>query len=327
MMIDRFHRKHDYLRISLTDRCNLRCTYCMPDEDFHFMDRSHLMQAHEIESLAKSFVENGVTKIRLTGGEPLARPDFADILQRLSTLGTQLTITTNAVLLHRYVDVLQRAGVQQLNISLDTLSADKFMLLTRRDKFHQTKENIQTALHKGFEVKINMVVMRGINDHEVLDFIAWTKHEKIEVRFIEFMPFDGNHWESEKVVTRKALLDVIQTVHHVVPLENAPHATSTAFKVPGFTGSFAIISTMSHPFCGDCNRMRLTADGKMKNCLFSKDEVDLLTALRNGLPITPLIHQSIANKAEKLGGQFGNTSFEHLKSTEIINRSMISIGG
>ena len=326
MIIDNYNRIHTYLRISLTDNCNLRCFYCMPEEDYEFTPASRLMQAGEIEGLARIFVELGVNKIRLTGGEPLVRKDAADIIMRLSRLGINLTLTTNATRLNDFVTVLKDANVHSLNISLDTLEADKFTMITRRNQFHQVYENIQVMLKNGFHVKVNMVVMKGLNDGEINDFIEWTRDEPVHVRFIEFMPFTGNRWTSNKVVTWQEMLHIIESKYSFLPLQNDKHDTAKAYQVPGHAGTFAVISTMTSPFCSGCNRIRLTADGKLKNCLFSREETDLLTAFRNGNDIRPLIFQNIKSKAKELGGQF-NTDFEHLHAEDINNRSMITIGG
>src|SRR5215203_3777835 len=201
MIVDKYNRVHNYLRISLTDNCNLRCFYCMPEEEYNFTPASRLMQAAEMEALAKLFVAEGVTKIRLTCGEPLVRKDAAAIILALSTLPVQLTLTTNGTRLHQFVDVLQEAGIRSLNISLDTLQPEKFALITRRDQFDLVWKNMQLLLKKGFHLKVNVVVMNGLNDNEINDFIAWTRDTPVHVRFIEFMPFSGNRWTSNKVVT------------------------------------------------------------------------------------------------------------------------------
>lgn len=326
MLTDTFGRIHNYLRISLTDNCNLRCTYCMPEDDYDFTPASQLMQVDEIYALARIFVEAGVTKIRLTGGEPLVRKDAADIIKRLSTLPVELTMTTNATRLHLFLDTLKEAGVRSLNVSLDTLHADKFILLTKRDQFDQTYQNIMLGLEQGLHMKINVVVMKGINDMEILDFVDLIKTMPLHVRFIEFMPFSGNHWRSDKVVTLQEMLQIIDTKHTFTPISREKHATTKAYQIDGFAGTFAVISTMSANFCGDCNRLRLTADGKMKNCLFSKEETDLLTALRLGEDVRPLIQHSVTSKAKQLGGQM-NTDFHIVDADNIVNRSMITIGG
>ena len=326
MLLDKFDRVHDYLRISLTDNCNLRCFYCMPEEDYEFTPASRLMQPIEIETLAKIFVEQGVKKIRLTGGEPLVRKDAADIIMRLSQLPVKLCMTTNGTRLHDFVDVLEQAKMHTINISLDTLVADKFMLITRRDQFKLVMDNILLFIDKGFEVKINVVVMKDFNDHEINDFIAWTKHLPIQVRFIEFMPFSGNKWTSNKMVSYADILHEIEKEFVILPLIGEKNDTAKHFTIEGHKGSFAVISTMTSPFCDTCNRMRLTADGKLKNCLFSDGETDLLTPLRNGSDILPLIQQNILSKAQQLGGQF-TTALNTMEALAIHNRSMISIGG
>lgn len=298
----------------------------MPEEDYHFTPNAQLMQADEIEAIAKTFVEEGVTKIRLTGGEPLVRKDFAAILNRLAKLGIQLTMTTNATRLHEFVNEIKNANIRSLNISLDTLQRDRFILMTKRDQHEQVMRNIQLMLDNGIGVKVNVVAMKGVNDSEILDFIEWTKETPIHIRFIEFMPFDGNQWNREKVITLQEILDRIKTNYDFTPIERLAHETAKNYQVPGHKGTFAVISTMSAPFCWDCNRMRLTADGKMKNCLFSTSETDLLSAYRNGDDIKTLIHQNIATKKQALGGQF-TTDLEKIEVNELHNRTMISIGG
>ncbi|BDQ12003.1 GTP 3',8-cyclase MoaA [Sediminibacterium sp. TEGAF015] len=326
MLIDQYNRIHDYLRISLTDNCNLRCFYCMPEEDYAFMPNQRLMQKDEIVQLATLFVQNGVKKIRLTGGEPLVRKDAAAIIKELGKLGVNLTMTTNATRIHLFIDELKEAGIHSLNISLDTLQREKFQLLTRRDQFDQVKSNIDLLLAHGFNLKINVVVVKGMNAHEITDFIAWTKNTPLQIRFIEFMPFDGNKWNSEKLVTLQEMLEIIGKTYRIAPAMNEPNDTSKRFSIENHSGSFAVISTMSAPFCNTCNRIRLTADGKIKNCLFSSDETDLLTALRAGENILPLIEDSIYKKHRELGGQFSK-EFEKINAELLHNRSMIAIGG
>ena len=326
MFLDTHKRTHNYLRISLTDNCNLRCFYCMPEEEYEFTPPQQLMQIDEIESIAKLFVANGVNKIRLTGGEPLIRKGVEQIIEKLSRLPINLTITTNGIRLNDFIDLFERVGVKSLNISLDTLVKDKFLLLTKRDYFDKVYENIQLLLKRNFHVKVNMVVLKNINDNEIVDFIEWTKKSPIHVRFIEFMPFNGNKWENEKVVTWQQILEKAKTHFDIIPLEKEKHETAKKYKVKESLGTFAVISTMSAPFCGDCNRMRLTADGKMKNCLFSVSETDLLTPFRNGEDILPLINQNVKNKAKELGGQF-TANINQVDAQSISNRSMITIGG
>ena len=326
MITDSFGRVHDYLRISLTDNCNFRCFYCMPEEEYDFTPASRLMQTGEIIKLASIFVAQGVKKIRLTGGEPLVRKDAAAIIAALGKLPVELAITTNGTRIAEMLPVLLEANIKSVNISLDTLQPEKFMLITRRDVFHQVRSNIELLLQNKIGVKINMVVMKGLNDGEILDFIAWTKHNPIQVKFIEFMPFSGNRWTSNKMFSLDEILALIEREYTVLAVQAALNDTAKNFMIPGHEGSFSIISTMTAPFCSTCNRMRLTADGKLKNCLFSQGETDLLTPLRNNEEILPLIKASIWSKAKELGGQF-NGNFENLNAESIQNRSMITIGG
>lgn len=326
MLKDKYDRLHNYLRISLTDNCNLRCFYCMPEEDYAFMPNQQLMQANEIFELASLFVAQGVNKIRLTGGEPLVRKDAKEIIRSLGTLGVELTITTNATRVHHFIGDLEAAGIRSVNISLDTLQKDKFHLITRRDQFDLVRSNIRLLLDRNFNVKVNVVVVKGLNDSELLDFIGWTKNTPIHVRFIEFMPFDGNQWKSDKLVTWLEMLRIIEQQYEISAIENAPNDTSKNYRIHDHMGSFAVISTMSAPFCSGCNRIRLTADGKIKNCLFSQEETDLLQALRDKKDLLPLIERSIMAKHKELGGQFSK-EFELIDANNLHNRSMIAIGG
>ena len=326
MLIDNHHRVHNYLRVSLTNNCNLRCFYCMPNEELPYTAPASLMQLEEIDQIASTFIKAGVTKIRLTGGEPLVRKDAAQIIERLSKYPVDLTLTTNAVRLHEFFDVFKKAGIRSLNISLDTLKAVRFKEITRRDQFQMVYDNLLRAVELGFSVKVNVVAMKGINDDEILDFVALTKNLPLHIRFIEFMPFSGNQWKDEKVIGWKEILKIVGDEYDMVPLVRNNHDTAKKYKVIGHEGTFAVISTMTSPFCGDCNRMRLTADGKMKNCLFSKGENDLLSALRRGEDIQPLIVQNVKSKAAERGGQI-TKDFKTVDASAMENRSMINIGG
>ena len=318
-LYDTFGRSHKYLRISLTDACNLRCVYCMPDEKVSVTPSEKMMSVDEIVNLAAIFVKLGVTKIRLTGGEPLVRKDAKLILQKLSELPVELSISTNAVLVDEYIDAFKKANIHSVNVSLDTLNADEFKSITKRGDFDRILKNIYFLLENGFNVKVNMVVMKGINDHAIFDFINWTKDFSIDVRFIEFMPFTGNAWNREKVFSQEQMLSVIGEKFSFKKIEDEPNDTAKKYIVPGHAGTFGFISTVTEPFCNSCNRLRLTADGKMKNCLFSQNETDLLSAYRNGGEIESLIIQNLQTKKEALGGRF---DFEKIE-----NRSMIKIGG
>ncbi|MEJ6582557.1 MAG: GTP 3',8-cyclase MoaA [Crocinitomicaceae bacterium] len=326
-LIDTFGRKHDYLRISLTEKCNLRCTYCMPAEGIQLRDKSIFMQSEEIIAIAHEFVAMGIKKIRLTGGEPLVKKGIDFILSELGKLPVELSLTTNAILIDKYIDDIQNAGVTSINVSLDSLQADRFNAISRRSSFDRIINNIQLLIDRDFEVKVNVVLMRGVNDDEIIDFIEWSRNEKVEIRFIEFMPFDGNNWNKEQTVSCQDILDRAK-LHfgesEIYKIEDGPNDTTRHYKVFGAKGTFGIISTVTNPFCDSCNRIRLTADGKIKNCLFSNDEVDLLSAHRNKESLSDLIQSSILAKKKGLGGM-KDFSQQELDSYE--NRSMIAIGG
>jgi GTP 3',8-cyclase len=324
-LLDRFGRVHDYLRISLVDKCNLRCTYCMP-ENVRFLPQSQLMTADEILALAEVFVSLGVKKIRLTGGEPLLRKDFGAIVRRLGQLPVELALSTNAILLHEALDDLQAAGLCSINVSLDSLDAKRFEAMTLRDQYDQVQANIEMALQRGLRIKLNMVVMRGVNHDELPAFVGLTRHQGLHVRFIEFMPFDGNRWEWDKVYGQEEILRDLAGHYAFDKLDDGPNSTSRAYQVAGFHGTFAVISTVTAPFCEGCNRIRLTAEGKLRNCLFAREELDLLTVLRTGGDVRPLIRAGILAKAEQLGGL---PDFQDRDALEraLSARAMVKIGG
>lgn len=329
ILTDSYGRKHNYLRISLTEKCNLRCTYCMPKNGVLLTPKDQLMNADEVYEIAKTFVDNGVDKIRLTGGEPLVRKDFLSILEKLSTLNIDLSITTNAILVDRYIDSFKKYGLKKINISLDSLSQEKFKYITRRDQIKKTYENMCLLIKEGFNVKVNTVLMKGVNDDEIIDFINLTKELPIAIRFIEFMPFDGNKWSTSKLVSQKEVLNTVESnfrKDNLIILENENNFTSRNYQIKGFVGSFGIISSVTNPFCDSCNRIRLTANGKLKNCLFSNSETDLLTTLRKGESIENLISERIYKKKAIRAGMDTSEKFNNPKLHNN-NRSMITIGG
>ena len=322
-------REHRYLRISLVERCNLRCFYCMPAEGIPLTPKSDIMTYEEIFQIAKIFVDHGVTKIRLTGGEPLIRKDFSSVLEKLASLPVELSITTNAVIIDKFVDTLKLHGVNNINVSLDSLQREKFHKITLRDQFETVYENILLLIQKGFNVKLNAVLMRGVNDDEVLDFINLTKDLPVSVRFIEFMPFDGNKWKMDQMVSLKEVMDKVKTVFtedEIERLQDAPNDTARNFRIRGYKGSFAVISSVTNPFCDSCNRLRLTANGYLKNCLFSNTESNLLSTLRKGGPIEPIIQRAVQSKFRIRGGM---DTLEKLQEPKLHNqnRSMTTIGG
>lgn len=328
-LTDTFGRPHNYLRISLTERCNLRCTYCMPAAGVPLSPKAHLMTASEVLAIAKHFVEQGVTKIRLTGGEPLVRKDAREILEGLGELPVTLGISTNAVIVDRFTDTFKNIGLQNINVSLDSLQAQKFASITRRDDFKKVRANIDMLLNTGFKVKINCVLIKDFNQDEIADFVALTKDLPLEVRFIEFMPFDGNQWNMEKLVSYAEVMDELKLSYpedKIIRIQDKPNDTAKNYQIADYKGSFGIISTVTNPFCDSCNRIRLTANGQIKNCLFSGTETDLLSAYRAGKDITPLIAKAVKAKFASRGGMDTLEKFSDPKLYNK-NRSMITIGG
>lgn len=328
LLVDSFGRVHDYLRLSLTDRCNLRCSYCMPEEGIALKPASSYMQRHEIASIARTFVELGVKKIRLTGGEPLLRKDTDEILRDLAALPVELAITTNGILLDKYAPTLADCGIRSINISLDSLREARLNRIIRREHYKVIIRNIHSLLSAGFNVKLNAVIMKGMNDDELVDFVEFTRENKVHYRFIEFMPFGRNKWDWKNGMSFTEMIDKITGEYgdRVERLSDKPHDTAKNYRINGYAGTFAIIGSVTNPFCSACNRIRLTADGKIKNCLFSPTETDLLSALRQGNDIRPLITRSVLDKSLLRGGM---DSFEKLADPLLNqnNRSMVAIGG
>ena len=329
ILTDDFGRKHNYLRISLLEKCNLRCTYCMPADGIALSPKASLMTADEIFSIAQTFVENGVDKIRLTGGEPLLRKDFPEIASKLAALDVALSITTNGILIDRHIDVLKQNKINKINLSLDTLVASKFHSITLRNQFEKVVGNLHLLLNNDFKVKVNVVLMKGFNENEIVDFVKLTQYLPLSVRFIEFMPFAGNEWDRSKMISQNEILSELEKnfpSKEIEKLEDEKNFTARTYRIKDFQGDFGIISSITNPFCDGCNRIRLTANGKIKNCLFSNAETDLLTPLRNGESITNLISESIKNKKKVRAGMVTLEEMDD-PTLHFDNRSMIAIGG
>ncbi|XP_017080428.1 molybdenum cofactor biosynthesis protein 1 isoform X2 [Drosophila eugracilis] len=325
-LTDTFGRHHSYLRISLTERCNLRCDYCMPAEGVPLQPKGKLLTTEEILRLARIFVKQGVRKIRLTGGEPTVRRDIVEIVEQMKALPEleQVGITTNGLVLTRLLLPLQRAGLDSLNISLDTLKRDRFEKITRRKGWERVIAGIDLAVQLGYRPKINCVLMRDFNEDEICDFVEFTKDRPVDVRFIEYMPFSGNKWHTERLISYK---DTLQTIRERWPdfeaLPNGPNDTSKAYAVPGFKGQVGFITSMTEHFCGTCNRLRLTADGNIKVCLFGNKEFSLRDAMRNKNiteeQLVDLIGAAVQRKKKQHAGMLNLSQME--------NRPMILIGG
>ncbi|XP_010542780.1 PREDICTED: cyclic pyranopterin monophosphate synthase, mitochondrial isoform X2 [Tarenaya hassleriana] len=326
MLVDSFGRLHTYLRISLTERCNLRCQYCMPSEGVELTPSPQLLSRSEIIRLGNLFVSSGVNKIRLTGGEPTIRKDIEDICLQLSSLKglKTLAITTNGITLARKLPKLKDCGLTSLNISLDTLVPAKFEFLTRRKGLERVMESIDAAIALGYNpVKVNCVVMRGFNDDEICDFVELTREKPINVRFIEFMPFDGNVWNVKKLVPYAEVMDrVVKRFPDIKRLQDHPTETAKNFKIDGHCGSVSFITSMTEHFCAGCNRLRLLADGNFKVCLFGPSEVSLRDPIRSGADdeeLREIIGAAVKRKKAAHAGMFD--------IAKTANRPMIHIGG
>lgn len=307
-LVDSYERKIDYIRISITDRCNLRCVYCMPPEGIELAESSEILRYEELLRVARIAVTHGVTKIRVTGGEPLVRKGIVEFLASLSSLKglKDLSLTTNGVLLKEFALKLREAGLKRVNVSLDSLKKDRFLKITRGDNLEQVMAGLEEAQKVGLTpVKINMVVIKGFNDDEIIDFAMMSKTKPYHVRFIEYMPFNTTEgWQKDKCISARELKDMIERVEPLDPVTETSGGAGPArrFKFRGAPGEVGFISPVSEHFCGSCNRLRLTSDGKIRMCLFSDDEVDIRMALRDGSPdevIEDLLFKAVMSKPMK----------------------------
>jgi cyclic pyranopterin phosphate synthase len=330
-LVDSFGRVVRDLRISVTDRCNFRCTYCMPAEGMTWLDRSEVLTYEEIERVARICVEKfGVDSLRLTGGEPTVRAHLPQLIAKLAALrlpdGTKpdIALTTNGATLRNIALELRNAGLDRINVSMDSLKPERFFAMTRRDELHNVLAGIAEAQVAGFTpMKVNAVVERGANDDEILDLVRYGRDNNVEVRFIEFMPLDAtNEWERNKVVSQD---EIVATIAAEFPLELMPArgaAPADRWRFLDGKGTVGVIPSVTHPFCGDCDRVRLTSDGQFRTCLFATDESDIRSLLRNGgtdAEIAELIQVAVG--AKWAGHQINQVNFIRP------NRSMSQIGG
>ncbi len=282
---DRFGRVFDYVRIAVTEKCNLRCTYCMPEEGVDFPDQNAVLTGPEIQRTVETLVKMGVRKVRFTGGEPLVRKDIIEIVTNTAnTPGVKAVhLTTNGLLFPKYAEDLLKAGLTGVNISLDSLDEAKFESITRRPGLDKVLESIQCALDVGFKtVKVNVVLMRGFNEDELHDFCEMTKDQRVTVRFIEFMPFDAHQmWETgEHFASAANLVDQIEKFYPGIKTASGTRTEHHIFQAPGYEGKIAVIPAFTRSLCGNCSRIRVTSDGQIRNCLYSDDEFDLKALLR-----------------------------------------------
>jgi cyclic pyranopterin phosphate synthase len=329
-LVDGFGRTASDLRISVTDRCNFRCSYCMPAEGLTWLDRAEILTFEEIERVARICVERfGFTGIRITGGEPTVRADLPNLVARLARLRrsdgspVEVAMTTNGATLRLLAPRLRAAGLSRVNISLDSLRRERFAAVTRRDRLAQVLDGIDAALEVGLEpVRINTVVVRGVNDDELVDLARFGRERSVQPRFIEFMPLDADGaWSLDKVVPSAEVVERIGSVFPLVAVAHGPEPASRFSYVDG-AGEIGVIASVTEPFCGDCDRVRITAEGQFRTCLFATDEHDLRALLRSGATDDDLARRIAAAVAAKWAGhKIGRVDFVRPA------RSMSQIGG
>ena len=326
-MTDNYHRVINYLRLSVTDRCNLRCIYCMPNRAFEFMPHKEILTYEEMLHIVRLCIQQGIRKVRLTGGEPLLRRGIIGFLKRLYHIKglEEITLTTNGVLLKRFAADVRECGISRVNVSLDSLRPERFSYITGRDYFGQVWGGLEEAEHVGLNpIKINVVAMKGVNDDEILDFVDLALKKSYHVRFIEFMPIGKqNGWNPEKFVPIDKIYHIIQSTWNLTPVESNPYdGPAQRFKIEGRQGEIGLIGALSNCFCSRCNRLRLTSEGHLRGCLFSDQEVDLKTPLRQGNGddhILRLIESAVKSKPKDHGlVEYGSQKCA---------RQMYSIGG
>jgi len=328
MLVDGYGRLHDNLRISVTDRCNIRCFYCMPDGAVDYMPRPELLTYEEMERFVRVAVGLGVSKVRLTGGEPLVRKDLPQLVERLARIDglRDIALTTNGVLLAGQAQSLYDAGLRRLNIHLDTLDAEKFARITRRDDFGRVMEGLDTAQRIGFgPIKINVVAVKGLMEPDIVPMARFGRERGIEIRYIEFMPLDAQSlWDRQRVLSMDTMIEMLR--REIGPLEAVPdpdpRAPATEFRFVDGVGRVGFIASVSKPFCLNCNRIRLTSDGKLRYCLFAIDETDVKGLLRGGASDEAIAERIRENlRAKWIGHEINTTRFVPPP------RPMHSIGG
>lgn len=301
ILSDKYGRKLDYLRLSIIDHCNLRCQYCMPEEGVDFTPSDEWITIDEMNRIVSILREQGLSKIRITGGEPLIRPDFRKLMKKLHNQLPNLYLTTNASLLHKHLEFLENLPLNGINISLDSLEKERFEEITRRKQFKQVYENILAACESSIPVKINCVLMQDKNVSEIPDFIKFAEKHRAEVRFIEEMPFNGSGKETS-FLDFESIKEIVQEeIGNIEPQFQEENSTSAVFEVPGFKGSIGIIPAFTRSICGECNRLRISADGKIRTCLYASDSINIVKFMRQGMTdeqILAMLDMIIDNKAE-----------------------------
>jgi GTP 3',8-cyclase len=327
MLQDSFGRTHDNLRISVTDRCNIRCFYCMPEDGVQFVNRREILDFEEVERFVRIAVGLGVTKLRVTGGEPLLRRDLPVLIERLAAIPgvRDLALTTNGVLLPEFARPLYDAGLRRLNVHIDTLDRERFRQITRRDDIDRVLAGLEECRRLGYRVKLNAVAVKNLVEPDIVPLARYARERGFEVRYIEFMPLDAqNLWDRGKVLLADDMIEMLsREISPLIPIPDPdPRAPATEYDFSDGGGRVGFIASVSRPFCLNCNRLRLTADGKLRYCLFAIEEDDVKTLMRSGAPddeIAALVRKNVAGKW--LGHEINSTKFVAPP------RPMYSIGG
>jgi molybdenum cofactor biosynthesis protein A len=326
LLFDNHGREMSYLRLAVTDRCNLRCTYCMPAEGIAYLPEKKLLSWEEMLRIVHVLNQLGIRKVRITGGEPFVRPGLMDFLQELAKIeNLEICLTTNGVLLENHLDSLLNLGIKNVNLSLDSLDSERFFKITRRNDFDQVYRNLMRMIEANFIVKLNAVVMHGMNEMDILPLVNFTEKHPVSVRFIEEMPFNGSGLVEEKLFWdyRRILSHIKTEFPHIEEVPMAYGETSKNYHVPGFMGDVGIIAAFSRTFCGSCNRIRVTSLGQVKTCLYDDGVFDLKEYLRLGVS-----DEDLKNTMIKIFGERPKDGFEAENNRKgVINESMTSIGG
>lgn len=326
---DKFGRKISYLRLAVTDRCNLRCQYCMPAEGIDIVERKELLSFKEMYRITRVLSELGVNKIRLTGGEPFVRKDFVKFLESLSFNDRleEINITTNGALIAKHIPTLEKLNIKAINLSLDTLQAERFKTITRRDLFKETYQTLEELLDSNLILKLNVVVLPGFNTDEIVDFVELTKNKNLAVRFIEEMPFNGKGLRQTKEIWNydKIYAEIAKTYTSISTLKTKKSSTSRNFKVENYLGTFGIIPAFTRTICNDCNRIRITSTGMFKNCLFDEGVFNLRDFIRNGASDSDLKKLFVDTVQQKPRNGF--VAEANRNNNKDISESMSTIGG
>ncbi len=327
-LFDNHGRPVNYLRLAVTDRCNLRCFYCMPEEGINYLPKKELLTFEEIERLVTMMAQMGITKIRLTGGEPFVRTDLMQLIRKTVAIDgiRDVHLTTNGVLTARHIPELKQLGIASVNLSMDTLDRDRFKRITRRDEFDKTYETLQALLHHGIRVKINTVVMDGKNTQDLLPLVELTKNQAISVRFIEEMPFngEGSHYASLTWTYKKILAHIRTQFPDIQKLQDPENSTAYHYQVPGFKGTVGVIAAFSRTFCGSCNRIRVTAQGILKTCLYDEGVLNIKSLMRSGMDDDQIKTQLLGAFATRPKDGF---EAEQKRKEHSVSESMSTIGG